>query len=241
MLRLCVCLGPGVVYKKKVHYPLVCYSPDVDFDKYSKRKGRSTCTSILWAYDYWGTRFTHAACEKAEKWINKIERKINKIRCRKHSLPIAFFVLCLSWDKACGTLSDLSHLRVLDRKIESRRSSSRPCSAALTHVHVLDHFSRLLFAPLSGLLQCQAPRHRRHPSSPLSTKLFRRLLKFQSFRRSRLLHCTHPPRASQNGKEERKVKLWSCQPCRFCFVLLHVTHNLLSVKVCLGLAISCVL
>ena len=52
-------------------------------------------------------------------------------------------------------------------------------------VHVLDHFSRLLFAPLSGLLQCQAPRHRRqcrHPSSPLSTKLFRRLLKFQSFR-----------------------------------------------------------
>ena len=50
------------------------------------------------------------------------------------------------------------------------------------HVHVLDHFSRLLFAPLSGLLQCRAPRHRRHPSSPLSTKLFRRLLKFQSFR-----------------------------------------------------------
>ena len=49
-------------------------------------------------------------------------------------------------------------------------------------VHVLDHFSRLLFAPLSGLLQCQAPRHRRHPNSPLSTKLFRRLLKFQSFR-----------------------------------------------------------
>ena len=127
-------------------------------------------------------RFTHAACEKAEKWINKVERKINKIRCRKHSLPIAFLSCVCPGDKACGTLIDLCHLRVFDRKIESRRSSSRPCWAALTHVHVLDHFSRLLFAPLSGLLQCQAPRQRRHPSSPLSTKLFRRLLKFQSFR-----------------------------------------------------------
>ena len=130
-------------------------------------------------------RFTHAACENAEKWINKVERKINKIRCRKHSLPVAFFVLCLSGDKACGTLIDLSHLRVFDRKIESRRSSSRLSPERRWRMCTfLTIFSRLLFAPLSGLLQCQAPRHRRHPSSPLSTKLklFRRLLKFQSFR-----------------------------------------------------------
>ena len=130
-------------------------------------------------------RFTHqmqpVKRKKSEKWINKVERKINKIRCRKHSLPRhCIFVLCLSGDKACGTLIDLGHLRGLRQP--GGGSSSRLCWAALTHVHVLDHFSRLLFAPLSGLLQCQAPRHRRHPSSPLSTKLFRRLLKFQSFR-----------------------------------------------------------
>ena len=133
-------------------------------------------------------RFTHAACEKAEKWINKVERKINKIRCRKHSLPIAFLSCVCRWTKLAARLSTLAIVTSVSStgrsNREFRRSSSRPCWAALTstHVHVLDHFSRLLFAPLSSLLQCQAPRHRPHPSSPLSTKLFCRLLKFQSFR-----------------------------------------------------------
>ena len=73
-------------------------------DEHSKRKCRSTCTSILWAYS---ARFTHAACEKAEKWINKVERKINKIRCRKHSLPIAFLSCVCRGTKLVARLSTL--------------------------------------------------------------------------------------------------------------------------------------
>ena len=126
-------------------------------------------------------RFTHAACEKAGKWKNKVERKINKIRCRKHSLPIAFLSCVRRGTKLAARLSTLVTSVSSTGRSESRRSSSRPCWAALTLVHVLDHFSRLLIVPLSGLLQCQAPRHRRQPRSPLFTKLFRRLLKFQSF------------------------------------------------------------
>ena len=130
-------------------------------------------------------RFTHAASEKAEKWINKVQRKINKIRCRKHSLPYCNFVLYLSGDKACGTLIDLSHLRVFDRTGRSNCEDQVQGHAGrrwrmCTFLTIFLGF--YIFAPLSGLLQCQAPRHRRHPSSPLSTKLFRRLLKFQSFR-----------------------------------------------------------
>ena len=52
--------------------------------------------------------------------INKVDRKINKIRCRKHSLHIAFSS-CVCSDKACGTLIDLRHLRVIDRTTELRR------------------------------------------------------------------------------------------------------------------------
>ena len=104
-------------------------------------------------------------------------------------------------------------------------------------VHVLDHFSRLLFAPLSGLLQCQAPRHRRLPSSPLSTKLFCRLLKFQSFRLTPApLHApTWSVSKRQGGK--KTLKLLTLQ----IFLCAVVTHSLLSVKVCLGLAIFWVL
>ena len=54
-------------------------------------------------------RFTHAACEKAEKWINKVERKINKIRCRKHvhSLAIAFLSCVCRGTKLAAQLSTL--------------------------------------------------------------------------------------------------------------------------------------
>ena len=60
------------------------------FHKHSKRKCRSTCTSIFNMGTWLSARFTHAACEKAEKWIK------NKISCRKHSLPIAF-LSCVCW------------------------------------------------------------------------------------------------------------------------------------------------
>ena len=52
-------------------------------------------------------RSTHAACEQAEKWINKVERKINKIRCRKHSLPIAFLSCVCRGTKLAARLSTL--------------------------------------------------------------------------------------------------------------------------------------
>ena len=52
-------------------------------------------------------RFTHAACEKAEKWINKVERKINKIRCRKHSLPIAVLSCVCRGTKLSARLSTI--------------------------------------------------------------------------------------------------------------------------------------
>ena len=175
-------------------------------------------------------------------------RKVNKKQdpLSKTFVAHCIFVLCLLGDKACGTLVDLSHLRVFDRKTESRRSVSRPYWAASTHVHVLDHFSRLLFAQLlhvynivSGLLQCQTPRHCRHPSSPLSTKLFRHLAcwSFKVFV-ARLLHCTRPPRAfSQRQGGKKTLKLPTLQ----ILVCAVVTHSLLSVTVCLGLAIFCVL
>ena len=156
---------------------------------------------------------------KGRKVINKVERKINKFRCRKHSLPIGIFVLCLLGDKACCTLIDLGHLRVFDRKIESRRSSSRPCWAVLTHVQCTFLTIFLGFYLLHYLVCYNVKHHaivitlavRSVPSSSVACWSFKVFV-------SRLLHCTHPPRASQNGKEERK--LWSCQPCKFCFVLL---------------------
>ena len=52
-------------------------------------------------------RFTHAACEKAENRINEVERKINKIRCRKHSLPIAFLSCVCRGTKLSARLSTL--------------------------------------------------------------------------------------------------------------------------------------
>ena len=104
-------------------------------------------------------------------------------------------------------------------------------------MHVLDHFSRLLFAPLSGLLQCQTLCHGRHPSSPLSTKLFRRLLKFQSLRLkpAPLLAPTWSVSKRQGGKKTLKLPTLQILLCAV------VTHSLLSVQVCLGLAIFCVL
>ena len=176
-------------------------------------------------------RFTHAACEKAEKWINKVERKVKKTRCWKHSLPIALSS-CVCWEKACGTLIDLSHLR--HRQDESRSGFKDIVSGvdARAFLREVDHFLGLYLV----FLQCQTPRHHRHPRSPLSTKLFRHLA-CSSFKVlvARLLHCTCPPRAvskRQGGKKTLK------QPI---LVRAVVTHSLLSVKFCLGLVIFCVL
>ena len=109
-------------------------------------------------------RFTHAACEKAEKWINKVEND-KQDPFSKTFVAHCIFVLCLSGDKACGTLIDLSHLRVFDRKIESRRSSSRPCWAALTHVQCTfltifsaSIFSTIWFATMSSSTPSSSPK-----------------------------------------------------------------------------------
>ena len=132
------------------------------------------------------------------------------------------------WSPPCLRQED----RIAKIKFKAMLSGVDACA-----VHVLDHFSRLLFAPLSGLLQCQAPRHRRHPSSPLFTKLFRRLLKFQSFRLTPApLHApTQSVSKRQGGKKTLKLPTLQILLCAV------VTHSLLSVKVCLGLAIFCVL
>ena len=87
---------------------------------------------------------------------------------------------------------------------------ARPCWAASTHVHFL---SRLLFAPLSGLLQCQFPLHRRHPVHSLRLPSFV-LLKSQSSRRTPVQLHVPTKQCSQNGKEERK--LWSNQTGSCC-------------------------
>ena len=177
-------------------------------------------------------RFTHAACEKAEKWIK------DKIRCRKHSLPIAF-LSCVCWGtKLAARLStwvtSVSSTGRLNREDQFQGHTERR-----RRMCTFLHFSRLLFAQLSGLLQCQTPRHCRHPSSPLSTKLFRHLAcwSFKVFV-ARLLHCTRPPRAfSKRQGEKKTLKLPTLQ----ILVCAVVTHSLLSVTVCLGLAIFCVL
>ena len=128
-------------------------------------------------------RFTHAACEKAERWINKVERKINKIHCRKPCLPIAFLSCVCRGTKLAGRFSTL---------VTSLSSTGRSNREDKVQGHAERRWRMctfltifLVFYLLHHLVcytWCEAPRHRRHPSSPLSTKLFRRLLKFQSFR-----------------------------------------------------------
>ena len=68
----------------------------------------------------WSVRFT-----KAERWINKVERKVNKIRCRKHSLPIAFS--CVFGAKLATRLSTWV-ISVPSTGRPSREEASRPCS-----------------------------------------------------------------------------------------------------------------
>ena len=168
-------------------------------------------------FNFMGTwlsaRFTHAACEKAEKWINKVERKVKKTRCWKHSLPIALSS-CVCWEKACGTLIDLSHLRVIDRT--NREEVSRPSWAASTHALSWPFFSAsicftILFyynVKLHVIIVTLAV----HSLPSSSVIWLAEVSKFSS-------HACSTARAhreqSQNGKEERK--LWSS---RFWFVLL---------------------
>ena len=165
-------------------------------------------------------RFTHAACEKAEKWVNKVERKINKIRCRKHSLPgIAFLSCVCRGTKLAARLSTWVLVTSVSSTGRSNREDQVQCHAE-RRWRMCTFLTIFLGFYLLHYLVCYNVKHhaivvtlavRSPPSSSVacwSLKVFV----------SRLLHCTHLPRASQDGKEERK--LWSCQPCRFCFVLL---------------------
>ena len=164
-------------------------------------------------------RFTHAACEKAEKWKNKVERKINKIRCRKHSLPIAFLSCVCRGTKLAARLST---------SVTSVSSTGRSNREDQVQGHAERRWRMCTFLTiflgfylLHYLVCYNVKRHaivvtlhvavRSLPRSSVACWSFKVFV-------SRLLHCTHPPRASQNGKEERK--LWRCQPCRLCFVLL---------------------
>ena len=79
---------------------LVCLKqPRCRFLTNIARRRRCKCSFTSIFMGTWSSaRFTHAACEKAEKWINKIERKVKKTRCWKHSLPIALSS-CVCWEK----------------------------------------------------------------------------------------------------------------------------------------------
>ena len=89
-------------------------------------------------------------------FLYKIERRRKKFWCRKHLLPIAFL--------SCVFVG--APLKLAVRLSTSVSSSGRPLAKTFQgHAErrrraLLDHFSRILFAPLSGLLQCQTPLHR---------------------------------------------------------------------------------
>ena len=174
------------------------------------------CHVLLSIGRWLSARFTHAACEKAEKWINKVERKINKIRCRKHSLPVAFLSCVCRGTKLAARLSTLV------TSVPSTGRSNREDQVqghAERRRRMCTFLTIFLGFCLLHYLVCYNVKHhaivvtlavRSLPSSSVACWSFKVFV-------ARLFH-THPPRPSQNGKEERK--LWSCQPCRFCFVLL---------------------
>ena len=158
-------------------------------------------------------RFTHAACEKAEKWIK------NKIRCRKHSLPIAF-LSCVCWGTKLATrlstwVTSVSSTGRLNREDQFQGHTERR-RRMCTFLTIF-----LGFYLLSYLVCYNVKLHvivvtlavRSPPSS--SVTWLAEVSKFSSHACS--IARAHLER-SQNGKEERK--LWSCQPCRFWFVLL---------------------
>ena len=154
---------------------------------------------------------------KGRKENNKVERKINKIRCRKHSLPIAFLSCVCRGTKLAARLSTLV------TSVSSTGRSNREDQVqghAERRWRMCTFLTNFLGFYLLHYLVCYNVKHhaivvtlavRSLPSSSVACWSFKVFV-------SRLLHCTHPRRASENGKEERK--LWSCQPCRFCFVLL---------------------
>ena len=154
---------------------------------------------------------------KGRKWINKVERKINKIRCRKHSLPVAFLSCVCRGTKLAARFSTLV------TSVSSTGRSNREDQVqghAERRRRMCTFLTIFLGFYLLHYLVCYNVKHhaivvtlavRFLPSSSVACWSFKVFV-------SSLLHCSHPPGASQNGKEGRK--LWSCQPCRFCFVLL---------------------
>ena len=85
------------------------------------------------------------------KKVTKVERKINKIRCRKHSFFVGTkncgMLIDLSHlpvfvgTKNCGMLIDLSHLPVIDRTTESRRGFEAMLSGVDAHALSWTFFS----------------------------------------------------------------------------------------------------
>ena len=104
------------------------------------------------------TRFTHAACEKAKKWINK-QRKIQaRSVVRKHSLPIVFSS-CVRWDKAHGAVINL---RVINRTAKLRGGFQAMLSGVDAHSLSSPFFSASICSTVWLAVQCQTPL-RRHP------------------------------------------------------------------------------
>ena len=142
---------------------------------------------------------THAACEKAEKWINKVERKINKIRCRKHSLPIAFLSCVCRGTKLAARLSTLvtsvSSTGRSNREDQVQVLSGVDACARSWPFFSASFRSTIWFATMSSTTPS---------SSPYQSALYQALpslaevSKFSSHACSR--HCTHPPRASQTAR-----------------------------------------
>ena len=145
-------------------------------------------------------RFTHAACEKAEKWINKVERKINKIRCRKHSLPIAFLSCVFRGTKLAARL-----LTLVTSVSSTGRSTREDQVQVLSGVDACARsWPFFLGFYLLHYLVCYNIKHhaivvtqevRSLPSSSVACWSFKVFV-------SRLLHCTHPPGASQTARRK---------------------------------------
>ena len=175
-------------------------------------------------------------------------RKVNKkSREKDKQNPLSkifvahrIFVLCLSGDKACGTL-----ISTLVTSVSSTGRSNREDQVqghAERRRRMCTFLTIFLGFYLLHYLVCYNVKHhaivvtliitvRSLPSSSVTCWSFKVFV-------SCLLHCTHPPRASQNLQGGKKtVKLPTLQ-ILLCAV---VTHSLLSVKVCFGLAIFCVL
>ena len=179
------------------------------------------CHVVLLFYGHMIKRSFHTcSLWKGRKGNKQSTEKDKQDPLSKTFVAHCIFVLCLSGDKACGTLNKLSTL-VTSVSLTGRSDRGDQVQGhAERRRRMCTFLTNFLGFYLLHYLVCYNVKHhaivvtltvRSLPSSSFACWSFKVFV-------SCLLHCTHPPRASQNSKEERK--LWSCQPCRFCFVLL---------------------